>query len=163
MSRRQAAERVPPSRVVAAQVVGVTPAPSAIEVLVSGACEAVHDVEGFGPRRSRRRPLSCCAMGGCGEEQDAERLPESRNADSFHTQTRADDRVIEEFPCEDRHLVSLAGEFMSHLPGDILDAPGAGNEFFDHESNAQGGLPWAEPARVSTIAAGCEPWAWRSV
>ena len=34
-------------------------------------------------------------------------------------------------------LFALSGEFMSHLPCDILNAAGAGNEAFNHDSDAQ--------------------------
>ncbi len=128
MARREAppreAETTSPRRsVLAVHVLRVAAAARSEQVLMPGAREGVHDVEGAswsGARRSAR------------EGQDAPRLPRRWHAHGVD---------LHGFGCsgrarDDMDLVAGGGESVCDLPGHALDAA-AGLEALDHEGDAQ--------------------------
>ena len=94
------------------------------EVLVSRVGERVDYIE------SRR----ACPVGGTsGEAANPQGLPKCGHRDDLSREVRVWRRVAS----DQRDLFALSGEFMGHLPRDILNAAGAGNEAFNHDRDAQ--------------------------
>jgi len=125
-------------RMAAPQIVTMAAAARAVQILMSGSTEAVHDIESTAASRVR---------GHVRKGDDAERLPGAWNTKALNRDRRqggvGSSYVWFGASREDGHIVTRTREFVNDLPRDIFDSANTRREAFDYDCDAQCGNPLA--------------------
>jgi len=113
---------------IATQVVGMASAAGAVEILMSSAAEAVHDVEGTVARSLRRGSIEGAHPHG---------LPGSGNGHTLD----GNGTLAAEFSRDDVDVLTDSAELVGNLPRYVFDAASVGSEAFDDDRDTQ----WRSP------------------